>query len=65
MTPPVLALNGTGSLAFNRKIFGDHMTAERFPVPRDADAYQVSTQIFSRQSLTGTDRQGSPAALAR
>jgi hypothetical protein len=57
-TVPVLALDGTGTLAFNKKIFGDHMTADRFPVPRDAEVYQVSTKLFSRQSLTGTDRQG-------
>jgi hypothetical protein len=64
-TVPMLALDGTGSLAFNQKIFGDHMTAERFPVPRDAEVYQVSTKFFSRQSLTGTDRQGTPRSPAK
>jgi hypothetical protein len=57
---PVLCLDGTGSLSLNRKIFGDHMTAERFAVPRDAKVYQVSSKTFSRQSITGTDRHGTP-----
>ena len=55
---PVLCLDGTGSLSLNRKIFGDHMTAERFAVPRDANVYQVSSKTFSRQSITGTNRDG-------
>jgi hypothetical protein len=55
---PVLCLDGTGSLSLNRKIFGDHMTAERFAVPRDAKVYQVSSKTFSRQSITGTNRDG-------
>jgi hypothetical protein len=37
---PVLALDGTGSLELNRKIFGEHMTGHRFAVPRDAVVYQ-------------------------
>ena len=57
---PVLCLDGTGSLSLNRKIFGDHMTAERFAVPRDAKVYQVSSKTFSRQSITGTNRDGTP-----
>jgi hypothetical protein len=57
---PVLALDGTGSLALNQRIFGDHMTGERFAVPRDAEVWQVTSKIFSRQSLTGTDRRGNP-----
>ena len=57
---PVLCLDGTGSLSLNRKIFGDHMTAERFAVPRDAEVYQVSSKTFSRQSITGTNRDGTP-----
>ena len=44
------------------KIFGDHMTAERFAVPRDAEVYQVTSKTFSRQSITGTDRHGNRAA---
>lgn len=31
---PVLALDGTGSLALNQRIFGERMTGERFAVPR-------------------------------
>jgi hypothetical protein len=57
---PVLCLDGTGSLSLNRKIFGEHMTAERFAVPRDAKVYQVNNKTFSRQSITGCDRSGVP-----
>jgi hypothetical protein len=57
---PVLCLDGTGSLSLNRKVFGDHMAAERFAVPRDAKVYQVSSKTFSRQSITGTNRDGTP-----
>jgi hypothetical protein len=57
---PVLCLDGTGSIDLNRKIFGDHMTLERFAVPRDAEVYQVTSKTFSRQSITGTDHKGNP-----
>jgi hypothetical protein len=57
---PVLCLDGTGSLSLNRKIFGEHMTAECFAVPRDAKVYQVSNKTFSRQSITGCDRSSVP-----
>ena len=57
---PVLVLDGTGSLSLNQKIFGDHMIAERFAVPRDAEVSQVSSKTFSRQSITGTDHHGNP-----
>jgi hypothetical protein len=57
---PVLALDGTGSFALNQRIFGEHMTGERFAVRRDAEVWQVTSKIFSRQSLTGTDRRGNP-----
>lgn len=57
---PVLALDGTGSLALNRKVFGEHMTVERFAAPRDAEVIQVSSKVFSRQSLTGCDRHRHP-----
>ena len=57
---PVLCLDGTGSLSFNREVFGEHMTAQRFAVPRDAKVYQVSNKTFSRQSITGCDRSGAP-----
>ena len=56
----MLALDGTGSLDLNRRIFGEHMTGERFAVPRDAEVWQVTSKIFSRQSITGTDRRGNP-----
>jgi hypothetical protein len=57
---PVLALDGTGSLALNQRIFGEHMTGERFAVPRNAEVWQVTSKTFSRQSITGTDRRGNP-----
>jgi hypothetical protein len=57
---PVLALDGTGSLALNQRIFGERMTGERFAVPRDAEVWQVTSKTFSRQSITGTDRRGNP-----
>ena len=57
---PILCLDGTGSIYLNRKIFGDHMTLERFAVPRDAEVYQVTSKTFSRQSITGTDHKGNP-----
>jgi len=57
---PVLALDGTGSIDLNRRIFGERMTVERFPVPRNAEVWQVTSKAFSRQSITGTDRRGNP-----
>jgi hypothetical protein len=57
---PILGLDGTGSIDLNREIFGDHMTLERFAVPRDAEVYQVTSKTFSRQSITGTDHKGNP-----
>jgi hypothetical protein len=57
---PVLVLDGTGALELNCKIFGDHMTSQRFAAPRDAEVVQVSSKAFSRQSITGTDRHGNP-----
>jgi hypothetical protein len=57
---PILCLDGTGSIELNRKIFGDHMTLERFAAPRDAEVYQVTSKTFSRQSVTGTDHKGNP-----
>jgi hypothetical protein len=56
----VLALDGTGSLDLNQRIFGERMTAQRFAVPRDAEIWQVTNKTFSRQSLTGADRRGNP-----
>ena len=62
---PVLALDGTGSIDLNRKVFGDHMTLERFAAPRDAEVYQVTGKTFSRQSITGTNRDGSDRSNRR
>lgn len=56
----VLVLDGTGSIELNQKVFGEHMREHRFPVPRDARVTQVDRKGFSRQSLTGCDRNGSP-----
>jgi hypothetical protein len=57
---PVLCLDGTGSIDLNRKVFGDHVTCERFAVPRNAEVWQVTSKRFSRQSITGTDRRHNP-----
>jgi hypothetical protein len=57
---PLLALDGTGSIELNRRIFGERMTVERFTVPRNAEVWQVASKIFSRQSITGADRRGNP-----
>jgi hypothetical protein len=62
---PVLALDGTGSIELNRKIFGDHMTHQRFAVPRDAEVYQVTSKTFSRQSITGQDPRGNPRSTQK
>jgi hypothetical protein len=62
---PVLCLDGTGSTDLNRRIFGDHMTHQRFAVPRDAEVYQVTSKTFSRQSITGTDRWGNPISAQK
>ena len=61
----MLALDGTGSLALNQRIFGERMTGERFAVPRDAEVWQVTGKTFSRQSITGTDRRGNPISRRR
>ena len=61
---PVLALDGTGSLELNRRIFGYRMTAERVAVPRDAEVFQVSSKTFSRRSITGTPRSAQNTAEA-
>jgi hypothetical protein len=57
---PALALDGTGSLELNRKVFGAHMLQRRFPVPRNAEVIQVKGKVFSRQSLTGVSKSGKP-----
>ena len=63
---PVLGLDGTGSIDLNRRIFGEHMTRERFAVPRDAEVWQVQQQdVQSRQSITGTDRRGNPISAKK
>jgi hypothetical protein len=62
---PVLALDGTGSLEINRKLFGEYMTRERFAAPRDAEVIQVSGRKFARQSLTGCDGNGRPISAQK
>jgi hypothetical protein len=57
---PVLVLDGTGSIALNRKLFGERMNEHRFAAPRDAEVTQVKHKAFSRQSLTGCDHRGNP-----
>jgi hypothetical protein len=62
---PVLALDGTGSIELNRKLFGEYMTRERFAAPRDAEVIQTSGKNFSRQSVTGCDRNGNPISAQK
>ena len=57
-TTPVLALDGTGSLLLNRKIWGARMEEQRIAVERDAEVVQVRSKAFSRQSITGCDPRG-------
>jgi hypothetical protein len=57
---PALALDGTGSLQLNRRVFGAHMLERHFPVPRNAEVIQVRGKVFSRQSLTGASKNGNP-----
>jgi hypothetical protein len=57
---PVLVLDGTGSIELYRTLFGERMRLHRFAPPRDAQVTQTTVKGFSRQSLTGRDRNGNP-----
>jgi hypothetical protein len=56
---PVLLLDGTGSAALNRILFGD-LTHEHIPVERRAHVTGTTGKTYSRQSVTGCDRHGEP-----
>jgi hypothetical protein len=56
---PVLLLDGTGSAALNRILFGD-LTHEHIPVERRAHVTGTTGKTYSRQSITGCDRHGEP-----
>lgn len=53
---PVLLLDGTGSVWLNRKVFGDELIHHHVPIERSAVVLSTLGRQFSRQSVTGTDR---------
>ena len=53
---PVLFLDGTGSPWLNRKVFGDDLIHHHVPIERSAIVVSTLFRQFSRQSVTGTDR---------
>ena len=53
---PVLLLDGTGSPWLNRKVFGDDLIHHHVPIERSAIVVSTLFRQFSRQSVTGTDR---------
>lgn len=62
---PILLLDGTGDDFFNRRIFGDALEVETVAASRDAKVVQIVSRSFSRWSLTGTDKAGSPSSNKR
>lgn len=61
---PVLLLDGTGSPWMNRKVFGDSLVHHHVPIERSAVVISTKGKGFSRQSLTGTDRDDQPISDA-
>lgn len=57
---PVLALDGTGSLLFNRKVFGERMRLVRIAIERQATVTGTVGKSYSRQSITGCNQKGDP-----
>lgn len=55
---PLLTIDGTGSVALNRKIWGERLEEVRIAVERDAEIVQVAGKTFSRQSITGLGTDG-------
>jgi hypothetical protein len=53
---PILLLDGTGSPWLNRKVFGDKLIHHHVPIERSAVVMSTLGRQFSRQSVTGTDR---------
>lgn len=56
---PVLLLDGTGSATLNRLLFGD-LAHQHIPVERQAHITGTKGKSYSRQSITGCDRNGEP-----
>jgi hypothetical protein len=57
---PVLLLDGTGNPWLNRKIFGEGLVHHHVPIERSAVVVSTKGKGFSRQSLTGTNREDQP-----
>lgn len=57
---PVLLLDGTGNAWLNRKVFGEGLTHHHVPIERSAVVVSTKGKGFSRQSLTGTNREDQP-----
>jgi hypothetical protein len=51
-------LDGTGRLRLARHLFGDRLVETRVPFPRDVHITGTRGKIYSRQSITGEDREG-------
>jgi len=57
---PILLLDGTASILLNKKLFGDGLEYREFCVERNADVMQTTGKGFSRQSIIGKKKNGSP-----
>jgi hypothetical protein len=57
---PILILDGTGSLLLNRLIFGQHLREESYKVERLGRLVQTKGKSFSKASLLGAGRSGTP-----
>jgi phage/plasmid primase-like uncharacterized protein len=56
----LLLLDGTGDINLNRGLFGANIAHEIVRFERDAQITGTIGKRYSRQSITGCDRQGSP-----
>jgi hypothetical protein len=56
----VLAIDGTADAVLNRKLFGETMVHHHVPVERTAFVTGTIGKGYSRQSITGLNRDGEP-----
>jgi len=61
---PILLLDGTASIALNKKLFGDDLEYREFRVERNAYVMQTTGKGFSRQSITGKKQDSSPLSAS-
>jgi hypothetical protein len=61
-TAAVLGLDGTGDIRMWRALFGEHLAHHLVRVERDAFVIGTRGKSYSRQSITGLDRNGEPMA---